>query len=135
MKTVVVVSIVVVVIAGSFLYFGGAEWLGLPDLLNQSGAGTLTAAPGMVGDDEPGTGDPGMASIVRSGSMTIADAVVVPVDYAALSMPTSGIVDQLLVVEGETLGRRRSDLASAKLGPAGRGRRGALSLLQSAGAA
>ena len=103
MKTVVVVSIVVVVIAGSFLYFGGAEWLGLPDLLNQSGAGTLTAAPGMVGDDEPGTGDPGMASIVRSGSMTIADAVVVPVDYAALSMPTSGIVDQLLAVEGETL--------------------------------
>ncbi len=60
----------------------------------------LPASSPPVAETEP-TPKPTSLPVVRSGNQIIADGRVVPVQYADLSMATSGVVDAILVEEGQ----------------------------------
>jgi multidrug efflux pump subunit AcrA (membrane-fusion protein) len=84
MKKFVIAIVVIAVLAGA-AYFGYTQ-LG-------PGAAAATATP-MANEELP---------VVEASDEVIADAVVVPSQYAQLSLPTGGIVAEVLVEEGETV--------------------------------
>ena len=94
MKRFLLILVVLIVAAGAFLYFGGAERLGIE---LPFGPPQTAAAPDTQGQDD--SAEVPLPPVLASTDV-IADAKVVPVQYADLSMPTSGIVDEVLVAEG-----------------------------------
>lgn len=94
MKRFLIVLLILIVAAGGFLYFGGAERLGIE---LPFGPPQSAAAPDEQAQD--GSAEVSLPPVLAS-SAVIADAKVVPVAYADLSMPTSGIVAEVVAEEG-----------------------------------
>ena len=86
-------------------------WFGVVYLLVGRGVQARTTNGGQAA--------PTSAPIVADSRVS-AEAKVVPARVAGLSLPTGGIVAEVLVAEGAT-GRRRPEAGAAGLGPPGRG--------------
>ena len=93
MKRIGIIVLILVVVAGAYLYFGGAERLGIDGMLAQGGTDAPEAPQANVADNA-------LPDAVRASEVVIADGVVVPVEYASLSMAASGIVEAILAEEG-----------------------------------
>ena len=83
---VIVVLIAVVAVA---INLGGLDYLGIAGVQAQSG-----------GEASDVTDNADVLPVVEASTDVIADAVVVPLKFAALSMMSSGVVEEILVDEG-----------------------------------
>ena len=93
MRRILIGLLVVALLAAAFLYFGGAERLGI----------TLPGQPPAADSaDMPAAAETPLPEIQASGDV-IADGAVLPVLAADLSMSGSGVVTDVLVEEGATV--------------------------------
>ncbi len=82
-KAIIVIVVLAVLAGGAFLVLRGMNMFAAPE-----------AAP-EAGPEATITGEP-----IQVGSLVVAEAKVVPVQSAELSLPTGGLVTEVLVVEG-----------------------------------
>lgn len=111
MKNVLIALVIVVVIAGAG--YAAYAWPGspVPAMLGMESAPAPTANGAQAGVEDARTnagasglaaGDVGTTPI-QARDRVVAEAVVVPVQYAALSMPTGGTVAEIVAAEGDVL--------------------------------
>ena len=95
MRRLLLAILILVVLGGLFIAFDGPARLGI-----ETGFGPSAADDG---EDDPNTDAGAALPVVRAVNEVLADAVVVPAQFAALSMSAGGIVDELMVAEGDVV--------------------------------
>ena len=95
MRRLLIAILILVVLGSVFVALDGPARLGIDTFFGPSAAD---------GDDESGADGAGAPlPVVRAVNEVLADAVVVPVQYAALSMRGSGVITELAVAEGASV--------------------------------